>query len=480
MTGSGRDDRVAKDRGSGAPDEPLGFARPTGRGASGGRLTEQIRKVAIVGGGFSGAMLAARLAQAGVASALIERSGEFGPGVAYSTLFDRHLLNVRSNRMGAVEGRPDDFVRWLEARHPRNADGEGFAPRRLYGLYLKDRLDEAEADHPGLIERIRGEAAVIEGTTVRLADGRRVGAGAVVLTTGNPAPGTAKASTGRGRVVADPWASSALDGVEPDEDVILIGTGLTMVDMVLLLQARGWRGKAFAVSRRGLKARAHGARHDTPVPPTPGLISGPLSRRLAEARRLAATHDWRGVMEGLRPLTADLWSEAETPVRARFLRHLRPWWDVHRHRLAPAIALTIEALESSGRLEIVAGRIGAIDPSDDGVRVDWTPRGGGTRPPLRGGWLIDCSGPGHDPLADPLVGPLIASGRARLDALGLGLDVDAGGRVVGGDGAPDPDLFVLGPPARAAVWETTAVPDIRRRIEGLAETLAAGLPKGRA
>lgn len=436
-------------------------------------MVERTRKVAIIGGGFSGAMLAARLAEAGVASTLIDRTRDFGPGVAYSTLFDRHLLNVRSNRMSAVEGRPDDFVGWLKAHHPLHGAAEGFAPRRLYGLYLGDRLATVEAAHPGLIDRVTGEAAVLEGSTVRLSDGRRIEAGAVILTTGNPAPKTAGPSGGAGRIVDDPWAAAALDRIEPDDDVVIIGTGLTMIDMVLWLQAQGWRGKATALSRRGLKPRAHGAGHDTPIPPTVALTGGALSARLAEGRRLAETGGWRCVMEGLRPLTADLWAAADAVTRARFLRHLRPWWDVHRHRLPPAIALTIEAMETSGRLEIVAGRIGRIEQTGDGVTVTWRPRDGARRPPLRGAWLIDCSGPGHDPAADPLIGPLVASGRARLEAMGLGLELDAEGRVLGADGAADPGLFVLGPPARAAFWETTAVPDIRKRIETMVERLAA-------
>lgn len=432
-----------------------------------GEKTGTVRRVAIVGGGFSGAMLAVRLAERGIASTLIDRTGAFGLGVAYSTPFGGHLLNVRSNRMSAVEGRPHDFVDWLAARHSDRAHPEGFAPRRLYGRYLQDRLAEAEAARPGLIDRVTGEAASVEGSSVRLADGRMIEADAVVLATGNPAPRTADPRQDGlpGRVIGDPWAPAALEQIGPDDDVVIVGTGLTMVDMVLWLQARGWRGRATALSRRGLKPRAHLARPDPPLPPTDVLTRAPASRRLAEARRLAADGGWRRVMEGLRPVTAELWAAADPGARARFVRHLRPWWDVHRHRIAESISAAIEALEAGGRLTVVAGRVRRIDRTADGVVLHWRPRTGGDPQPLTGQWLLDCTGPGHDPAKDALTGPLIASGRARLDPLGLGLDLDPRGRALAVDGTPDDRLFVLGPPARAAFWETIAVPDIRKRIE---------------
>ena len=431
------------------------------------------RHIAIVGGGFSGAMLAARLAESGIASTIIDRDADIGLGVAYSTPFDGHLLNVRSNRMSAVEGQPDDFVQWLQANYPDQATPEGFAPRRLYGLYVQDRLAGVEAAHPGLITRIVGEAIAVEDAAVRLADGRLIEADAVVLATGNPAPKTAAPGEVAGRIIGDPWATGALDRIGTDDDVIVVGTGLTMVDMVQWLVARGWRGKALALSRRGLKPRAHEGTPDTPAPPTGMLKLAPASRRLAEARRMADESGWRSVMEGLRPLTADLWAAADNDLRARFVRHLRPWWDVHRHRIADSIAASLEALEAEGRLTIIAGRVKRIDQDETGVTLDWRPRRGPEQPPFTGQWLIDCTGPGHDPVKDTLTGPLIAAGRARLDALRLGLDLDAQGRVLNADGVPDERLMVLGPPARAAFWETIAVPDIRKRIEDVAATLNA-------
>jgi uncharacterized NAD(P)/FAD-binding protein YdhS len=427
--------------------------------------------VAIVGGGFSGAMLAARLAERGVASTLINRTPDFGLGVAYSTPFDGHLLNVRSSRMSALADRPDHFVRWLEANAPEFADPDGFAPRRLFGRYVQARLAEVEAAHPGLIERVVGEAAGVEADGVLLSDGRRIAADAVVLTTGNPAPRTA--SGGSDRILSDPWTPGALEAIGADDDILIVGTGLTMVDMLLALEARGWRGRATALSRRGLLPRAHGEKPDPAEPPGPALLSGSLSSRLAEARKVSRRAGWREMMEGLRPITAELWGKADTATRGRIVRHLRPWWDVHRHRLAPRIGAHIDGLLADNRLSVVSGRVKSITADADGVQLNWRPRQGLDRPPLTARWLIDCTGPGHAPEADPVTGPLLREGRARLDPLRLGLELDASGRVLDVDGRPDPTLFVLGPPARAAFWETIAVPDIRKRIEDVVAALSA-------
>lgn len=428
------------------------------------------KRIAIIGAGFSGAVLAARLAEAGAASALIDRTGTFGPGLAYSTPFEGHLLNVRANRMSAVEGRPDDFVDWLRDSAGWRADPEGFAPRRFYGEYLQHRLNAVRLAHPGLIELVTGEVQAVEADGVRLADGRRITADAVVLATGNPAPRTADGQSRR--IIRDPWGPGALEKIGSEDDVIVVGSGLTMIDMALWLEANGRRGRIKVLSRRGLTPRAHGAHHDAAIPPTEALLGGPASDRLGEARRLAADGSWRGVMEGLRPVTARLWAEADAKMRGRWLRHLRPWWDVHRHRVAPEVQAAMDRLEAAGRLSIAAGRVGKIGADVDGVTVEWRPRDGSAQPSITGDWLIDCTGPGHDPVRDPLTGPLLKSGRARLDPLGIGLDVADDGRVVGAEGRPDDRLFVLGPPARAAFWETTAVPDIRKRVEGLVGVLS--------
>jgi uncharacterized NAD(P)/FAD-binding protein YdhS len=177
-------------------------------------------------------------------------------------------------------------------------------------------------------------------------------------------------------------------------------------------------------------------------------------------------------MEGYRPITATLWRAASSAERARFLRHLRPWWDVRRHRIAPEIAEALEALKAESRLTVIPGRAQTITTDDQGARLTIRARNEAAQT-LSASWLIDCTGPGHDAARAPLTAALITAGRARIDAADLGLDLDAEGRVLHADGAADPALFVLGPPARAAFWETIAVPDIRQRIEALARILTA-------
>lgn len=433
-------------------------------------MAGRIDRVAIVGGGFSGAMLAARLAEAGIASTLINRTPDFGLGVAYSTPFEGHLLNVRSSRMSALADQPDHFVRWLAANASEFADPDGFAPRLVFGRYVQARLAEVEAAHPERIARVVGAVAGIADGAVILSDGRRVEVDAVVLTTGNPAPKTASAASAR--VLSDPWAPGALEQIGVEDDVVIVGTGLTMVDMLQALEAHGWRGQARALSRRGLLPRAHADQPDPAETPTPDMLQGPLSARMKAARVLARSAGWREMMEGLRPITADLWAKANPATRRGIVRHLRPWWDVHRHRIAPRIGVFIDRLLSEGRLSVVAGRVREITADATGIRLDWTRRGQ-AQTPLTGAWLIDCTGPGHAPEADPVTGPLLKSGRARLDPLRLGLELDGSGRVLHADGTADATLFVLGPPARAAFWETIAVPDIRKRIEDVVAALAS-------
>jgi uncharacterized NAD(P)/FAD-binding protein YdhS len=418
-------------------------------------------RVVVVGAGYSGTVAAVELARRGLEPVLIEKSGRFAAGAAYSTTEPGHLLNVRARNMSALAGDPDHFTRW--------AGGEGYGaddyvPRRDFGRYLAELLNGAA------VRRVSGEAVAVERGAVRLASGEQVAFDQAVLAGGNYA-GRLPAVLGglEAVLVDDPWSAEGATGVKAAAahggDVLLLGTGLTMVDMAVTLAAAGHQGRMIATSRRGLVPRAH-------VQPAPKPLDFEPPERLGELlRSVRALVPWRAAVDGLRPHSVALWRGLSGAERRRFLRHLRPWWDVHRHRIAPAVAARIEELRGSGRLEVVAGRIQGAE--EDSVTI--ARRGGGELKASVAA-VINCTGPEGDigRVRDPLIRQLLESGAARPDPLRLGLDVDEESRVISREGASSPDLYAIGPLSKGAFWEIVAVPDIRSQVRGVAEAIAAG------
>ncbi|KTT69235.1 FAD/NAD(P)-binding protein [Sphingomonas endophytica] len=436
-----------------------------------------IRHVAIVGGGFSGALLAINLLRHdGPRATLIERrAAQLGRGVAYSAAHEEHLLNVRAGNMSALPDDADHFVRWLT----RNALGDRttFVPRRVYGRYLREMLEDAAATHPHRLTLIEDEvrAATRDGA-LTLGGGGRLAADAVVLALGNlpphTPPGLAPATLPPGVYRGDPWAGDIAEGLTDEDIVVLVGSGLTAVDAALLLDSSGFGGRILAVSRRGLAPRRH-----ADGPARPGLSERPaatLSALLRHVRTRADTIGWRAAVDELRPVTQMMWGAADATTRARFLRHLRPWWDVHRHRLAPAIADRIDALTASGRLEIAAGKLIAAHADGTHTLLDWRPRDGTQPRRTRAARIVNCTGPQGDLLrsTEPLIRQLLADRLIRPDDLRIGLDVDAQSRVVAADGHVIDTLYCIGPMTRGGLWEVVAVPDIRQQNFTLARRLA--------
>jgi uncharacterized NAD(P)/FAD-binding protein YdhS len=415
-------------------------------------------RVAIVGAGYSGTVAAAEVARTapGAELILIEKSGRFAAGAAYSTTSPGHLLNVRARNMSALEGEPDHFTEWAAAEDHGPDD---YVPRRDYRRYLAELLDGV----PG-VTRVAAEAAAVEDGAVVLASGERIGCASAVLAGGNY-PSRLPAAFGP-LAIDDPWSAEGRAAVEraarKGGELLLVGTGLTMVDMAVSLEEAGFAGRITAASRRGLVPRPHVS------PPVPPLDRRPPAGLLDLVREVRSNPCWRASVDGLRPYSADLWRDLGEAGQRRFLRHLRPWWDVHRHRIAPQVAARIEAMRASGRLEVVAARIARVE----GERVTLARRGGGE---LRRSFAaaINCTGPQGDigRVEDPLIRQLLASGRARPDRLGLGLEVDRDSRVVAS--GPSPALYAIGPLTKGASWEIVAVPDIRGQAAAVAKAIAA-------
>ncbi|MBV9527396.1 FAD/NAD(P)-binding protein [Sphingomonas sp.] len=434
--------------------------------------------VAIVGGGFSGTVLAAQLARRGVASLLLDGSDRAGQGVAYSTCEPAHLLNVRAEAMSAFAEEPAHFAERFEAE---GGEREDFAPRRFFGGYLKDILADAVAS--GCVE-VEHKAAVSagregDGWIVGLDGGDGIFADALVLANGNqePEPMRALAETGP-RYINNPWGDDARAAVQElsrtNGSALLIGTGLTMVDLALSLDAAGHRGRAVALSRRGQVPRSHA---DFALVPVDGdAVPKRLLPLLRWLRRRSAKVGWRAAVDSLRPHTHALWQGFSTADQRRFLRHARAWWDVHRHRIAPEVARTIARMATEGRLEIVAGRIVAARPDGDGIAVDIRRRRERDIVAERFDYVFNCTGPlgAIARTRDPLLKRLLHDGLVAPDELGMGVEVDRRSRVPGARA-----LWALGPLTKGRFWEIVAVPDIRGQAAAVADDIAKELGRDR-
>ena len=437
------------------------------------------KSVAIVGAGFSGSLLAINiLRHAGPQATLIERRAVFGRGTAYSAPHPSHLLNVRAGNMSALSDRPAHFAEWCSARGL--GDGGSFVQRKVYGEYLGELLERSSAragDRLALVhDDVVGADVNADAVTLRFAHAAPLTVDALVVAVGNlpphSPPGLDPEALSDDIYAPDPWSPDTVKGLTADDTVLLIGTGLTMVDVALSLDAAGFEGKIVAMSRRGLLPH----RHAPPTPPggrneKPTTVASAL---LGEIRSRSDAIGWRAAVDELRPFTQGLWLSASEAERARFLRHLRPWWDVHRHRLAPAVADKIAAMVERGQLEIMGGKPSVFAADGTGVKVGYRPRGGDALVTRRFRRIVNCTGPQGD-LArstEPLLRGLIADGHARADPARLGLDVDSQSRLIGADGQAHPRLFGLGPMTRGAFWEIVAVPDIRTQVWTVARRLA--------
>jgi uncharacterized NAD(P)/FAD-binding protein YdhS len=461
-------------------------------------IEEAVPTVVVVGGGFSGSVTAAQiLSRAGRTSTpvrvvLVERRGAIGDGVAYSTRDSAHLLNVPAGRMSAWPDRPNDFVEWA-ARRYGNASPADFLPRQWYGEYLRELVQSAareavDAAQTAVVfdEVRRVDRHPVGGWMVHLARGNSLRAEAVVLAIGHrpPSDPVGRHWTGpRTRFIADPSRPFAASVVGPEEPVVILGSGLTAVDTVLSLAQPARRAPITLVSRHGFLPHAHAVVPVAPAdlePLVAELIATPgglMARKLLRALRqmagavVAAGGDWRSVVDGLRPHTATLWQELPSVERRRFLAQLRPFWEVHRHRMPAPVADRFRELLDRGAVRVIAGRVESVHAAGNDVQLFLRERAHGRRVKERAGWVINCTGPMPSNCAEsnPVVASLLVSGLLRQDELALGVETTSDGNAIDAEGRTVHDLFVVGTLRKPGLWESTAVPELRNQAAAAAE-----------
>jgi uncharacterized NAD(P)/FAD-binding protein YdhS len=456
-------------------------------------MTAVAKTVVIVGGGFSGAIFGLKLHRKCPDWRIViaEPKKRLGRGVAYGACGPDHLLNVPVSRMEI--GLTPSFADWLQPRRAAIAEAlvesgldlaAAFVPRRLFGDYVQERVNEA-LDGKSLVglTSVRGEVVRLlsDNRGVLLTDGRQIKADIVVLAMGNlpprPPGGPDSWLYDSGFFVPDPWAVDALGDIGPAEPLLLIGSGLTTVDIALRLVQQGHRGALLALSRRGLTPRTHAAGgawpeflHDK-IPASALTLTKIMRQQIALADSQGIV--WQRVFDAARPAVPSIWNGWSEFSRRQFLRHLRPRWDVHRHRMAPRVSDALMKLQNTGALEILPGRIDGYRLAGRLVEVTLRVRGGAARV-FKAGHIVNCTGPGGDfaKIAIPLIAELRDRKLAVPDALGVGLETrDCA--VIDAAGEASSWLFALGPLTRPAWWEITAVPEINLQIERLVAQLSS-------
>lgn len=464
-----------------------------------GQATSAIRNadVLIVGGGLSGTMLAVQLLRLpGKRQILvIEPRQELGRGEAYSAVELGHTLNGNAARMSVDPDNADDLTQWLTAYI---ADGgwpesdqqhvpisELFPPRGIFGLYAQQRLAEAKALSASTVEHVRAEVVDLEvdehSTLLTLSDGQQLRGTFAVLATGMfPAARTPQTeSSGLNAAAVDPWDVQAMTQLDPQSTVLIIGSGLTMVDAVVSLEQAGHRGPIEIFSRHGLLP------HVRRQPPAwVDFLGEDHSLRsprqlLREVRRqcklaLEQGIDWQAPLDTVRANIGRLWSQASEAEKRQFVRHIRPWWESHHHRSPPLSAELVARLHGEGRLRIRAASYNGLVPSQGDVTIRLRPRGEQEVVQVSGAALINSSGIEYDwrRVARPLPRQLLKRGLIQPGPLALGIAADVSGAVLDANGQVSRRLFAMGPPLRGMWWESTAVTDVAIQAKALAARLA--------
>jgi uncharacterized NAD(P)/FAD-binding protein YdhS len=429
--------------------------------------------VIIIGGGASGVLLAAHLLRSPAAPnvTLIERRPQIGQGVAYSTRENDHLLNVAASGMSAFGDDPEHFWRWLR-RHNLVADGDDFVfvPRRHYATYLADVLAEASQD--GRLSIVNGTAidvnSTANGVEVMLDDQTSLVAHAAVLAVGH------EEHPVQSRRVAIRAGSEADTPLDPLAPVMILGSGLSMVDAWLTLAHAEHKGPVTVVSRHGLLPKTHREvakmqleAADVPFGTSIHYFARWFRDTVAEAVR--AGGDWRSAVDALRPFNQRIWQNWSEISRRRFLAHLRPFWNVHRHRLPPRLHDNLVAAVSRGQVALKAGEVIELAETAGGVRATIRPKGGTETIQIDVARVYDCGGVTVDVgrSSNPVIAALLRRSLGRPDALHIGLDVTTACEVIDAAGRPSNRLFAIGPLTRGTFFEIEAIPDIRIQAAAL-------------
>lgn len=435
------------------------------------------RSIAIIGGGISGTLVVLnclKQSKTPLQISWFDKTDAFCKGFAYSTRQNDHLLNVRAANMSIFPDEPGHFVNWLAKHYPQYTAAD-FVPRKVFGEYTLHTYQALKQTNPMVsVTEYAEEVISIEQTqhefTVSAAKPHRCGQ--VVLALGNFLPAHPR-SQSLEFINAPHYFQNAFDTrlaevAAGKEQVVIIGSGLTMIDTVISLENGGYRGHITAVSPHAYLPQAH-SQNSLPavssfikehMPYTLLDLYSLVNSELKKARRLNLNP--HSVIDVMRPHLQELWHRLSLADKQQFLRHLRHKWGVARHRAPTQSMALIERLLRENRLRVVKGRIDDIKPKGKGFELGFSGHNN-TGNTLYADILVNCTGPESnlEKLDSPLIRQLLKDGIIAVDELKYGLHASK-------DGEIGKNIHTLGPPLKGLLWESTAVPEIRVQAQNLA------------
>jgi len=460
-------------------------------------------RIAIVGAGFSGTLAAIQCCKQLDASIskpknysvlLIEQNSQFALGAAYCTSQVEHLLNVPAWNMSAFPNDQNHFLDWLTQNNYKFGKTD-LVPRYIYGKYLQSLLNDAQAQYAEHLQLIQNTVIAIQPQTgngsnfyeIECKDGQRLIANQVLLALGNfppqnpPLNESSFFKTSK-RYWRNPWQGGR-STIPEDATCLIIGTGLTMVDKVLALKAAGHTGKFIALSRHGFLPFPHSSSSLNPV--TKPWTDAELKDVAKSPRKLfrwlraqmKQSSDWRVPILKLRPSLQRIWKNWPSAEKKRFLRHCRAWWDVRRHMIDDTVSRQLLALQASGQLKIIAGRLKSVEEKNEQILCKYWDRHSKREQELNCDWVINCIGPdgGIANSQNPLIKQLRDSNQIQSDSLGLGLNIDEQYRSLNAVGKSQANLFAMGPLLKGLLWESIAVPELRQQALEVATCLLGSI-----
>jgi uncharacterized NAD(P)/FAD-binding protein YdhS len=447
-----------------------------------------MQRVVIIGGGLSGTLLVIyllRINRQPLDIIVIDKNPPGTLGVAYSTDEDFHLLNVPAGKMSVFPDKPDDFLNWLKASG-YSYHGGSFVPRRIYKKYIQNLL-ASELSATRTISRytfIQEKALDIHAgeRLLMLESGRMIPFDKLVLAIGNfnPAglPIADKSYLDHPAYFGSGWDHHLFGNVGENMKILILGTGLTMVDTVLTLKRRQHFGSIIALSTHGLTPMAY--RESIPYPIS-DLPSHSITTCL-KALTIVNSHikkakqqgvSWHSVIDAVRPFTQQIWRNLPVTEKRIFMEHVRHIWGVARHRMPLECAHELYELIKQELLSIVAGRIRSIRENSAIFSVEYQQRQTGKKISIEVDLIINCMGPeqNYRKLQDALIRNLLRRSLIRTDELQQGIDCTPEGVIINEKGVPSSWLYTIGPPMKGILWEITSVPEIRIAALKLAELI---------